>query len=623
MDDHPRNWDAGQSPVDAPGPISRNGAMARNVERARNPRGVMHRLMDYLRPHRTALVVVILLSTLATALALAGPFLMGRAIDSLAARNTTTLLRMTLLMLGAYVLSASAQMAQGIIVARIAQSAMRILRADLFAHIQTLSLHFFDTRPQGELMSRLTNDMDVISRVLTNNAAQLFTGLLTLFGVVAIMFALDPLLALTSMLIFPMMIGLVGIIGRRTRNSFRRFQACLGDLNAVMEENFSGQRVVIAFGRQQHVLAQFDRTNEAARSAGVRAMSMSLLIMPMMGILSNANIAIVGGVGGWMAIRGMVSIGTIAAFITYSRRFAEPLRQLGDLYNQVQGALAGAERIFETLDTVADQQDPPRAVELARVAGEVRFEHVTFGYEPGVPVLRDVCLHARPGERVALVGHTGAGKTTLVNLLFRFYDFDQGAILIDGIDIRGITRKSLRRHLGVVLQQSFLFSESVLENIRYGRLAASDEEVMAAARLAHADGFIRRLPQGYHTVLAERGGGLSWGQLQLVTIARAILADPAILILDEATSSVDTRTEVKLQQALDGLMKGRTSFVIAHRLSTITHADQVVVIEQGRVVEKGTHPELLAAGGVYHHLYMRQFRRQAELTGCGADTGHH
>ncbi len=538
-----------------------------------------------------------LIAALGTVLAVAAPYLMGRAIDQLVGGKPAALLRLILLMLGAYVLSAAAQLIQGVLVADIAQQAMRALRAELFAHLQKLSLRFFDSRRQGDLMSRLTNDMDAVSQVLTYNAAQLFTGILTLAGILAIIFVLSPWLALGSMIAFPLMIGLVGLAGRKTRSAFRSYQSRLGALNAVLEETYSGQRVVLAYGQEESVLAHFDQANEAVRTAGVRAMSLAMLVMPMMGILSNLNVAILCGLGGWLAIRGVVTIGTIAAFITYSRRFAEPLRQLGNLYNQVQGALAGAERIFELLDTAPDQVDPPDALPLPRVAGEVRLEHVTFSYLPGYPVLKDVSLHARIGERIALVGPTGAGKTTLVNLLSRFYDPEAGTIRIDGIDIRTVTRDSLRRQLGVVLQQSFLFSESVLENIRYGRLTATDEEVFAAARLAHADGFIRRLPQGYDTPLAERGGNLSEGQRQLVTIARAILADPAILILDEATSSVDTRTELQIQKALDHLMQGRTSFVIAHRLSTIANADQLIVIEDGRVIEQGTHQELLAHGG--------------------------
>jgi len=457
-------------------------------------------------------------------------------------------------------------------------------------------------------MSRLTNDMDAISRVLTNNVTQLFSGLLTLVGVLVVMFSMNAWLALGSMVVFPIMVGLVAVVGRRTRGAFRGYQKHLGELNGILEETYSGQRVVLAYGQEAGVLARFDRANEAVQSTGVQAMTLAFLVMPMMGILSNANVAILGGLGGWMAINGMASIGTIAAFITYSRRFAEPLRQLGSLYNQIQGALAGAERIFEILDTTPDQEDDSSAREISGTRGEVVFQDVTFSYVSGVPVLRDVSLHARPGERIALVGPTGAGKTTLVNLLSRFYDLDSGTIRIDGVDIREVTRSSLRRKLGVVLQQSFLFAQSVKENIRYGRLDASDEEVHEAARLAQADGFIRRLPQGYDTVLSERGASLSEGQRQLVTIARAILADPAILILDEATSSVDTRTEVHIQEALRQLMKGRTSFIIAHRLSTISNADQVLVLEDGRIVERGTQGELLAQKGVYHRLYMSQFR---------------
>jgi ATP-binding cassette, subfamily B, multidrug efflux pump len=600
-----------------PGPGAGGGPQAQKIERAKDVQGALRRLMRYFRPYHGALAVVTLVAALGTALALAAPYLMGRAIDQLPKKDLGALLVMVLLMLAAYVLSAGAQLIQGILIARVSQKAMRALRSDLFNHMQTLSLRFFDTRAQGELMSRLTNDMDAISQMLTNNAAQLFTGLLTLAGILVIIFILSPWLAAGSMLAFPLMIGLVGIVGKNTRKKFRSYQKRLGALNAVLEETYSGQRVVLAFGQEQSVLAKFDRANEAVRASGVQAMTLALVVMPMMGILSNLNVAILCGLGGWLAIRGMVSIGTIAAFITYSRRFAEPLRQLGNLYNQVQGALAGAERIFEILDTVPDQIDAPRASAFSRVAGEVRLDHVTFSYIPGVPVLQDISLHARPGERIALVGHTGAGKTTLVNLLSRFYDFEEGAIRIDGVDIRSVSRDSLRRQLGVVLQQSFLFSESVLENIRYGRLDAGDEEVFAAARLASADGFIRRLPQGYDTILSERGQSLSEGQRQLLSIARAILADPAILVLDEATSSVDTRTELFIQQALHELMRGRTSFVIAHRLSTISRADQVIVIDKGRVIERGTHQELLAMQGAYQRLYHSQFRNQPQVKDFG------
>ena len=597
-----------------PGPGGGGGpASSRRIERANNVQGTLRRLMQYLRPHRRALMVVGLFAALGTGLALTAPYLMGRAIDQLGKHDPRALLIFVLLMLAAYVLSAAAQLIQGVLIVRVAQKSMRMLRSDLFTHIQTLSLRFFDTRAQGELMSRLTNDMDAISQVMTNQATQLFTGMLTLAGILVIIFVLNPLLALGSMIAFPLMIGLVGVVGKKTRSVFRGYQMRLGLLNAVLEETYSGQRVVLAFGREESVLDRFDRVNLEVQSTGVKAMALALVVMPMMGILSNLNVAILCGLGGWLAIRGVVSIGTIAAFISYSRRFAEPLRQLGNLYNQVQGALAGAERIFEMLDTVPDQTDAPQALEFTRVSGKVELDHVTFSYVPGVPVLSDISLKARPGERIALVGHTGAGKTTLVNLLSRFYDIDEGSIRIDDVDIRTVSRDSLRRQLGVVLQQSFLFRESVMENIRYGRLEATDDEVMAAARLANADRFIRRLPQGYNTTLSERGESLSEGQRQLLSIARAILADPAILILDEATSSVDTRTELHIQKALNQLMKGRTSFVIAHRLSTISTADQVIVIDKGQIAEQGTHQELLAQKGVYYNLYQSQFRNQGQV----------
>jgi ATP-binding cassette subfamily B multidrug efflux pump len=597
-----------------PGPRGHGGMMA--VERAKNVRGTLRRLIAYTAAHRTALLLVIVLAALGTGMGLAGPYLMGKGIDTIirigmGRAGMDALFRIILTMIGVYAVSWLASAAQGWIVASVAQKIMRKLRGELFDHMQTLSLRFFDSRTSGELMSRLTNDMDAVSRVLSQNVTQLFSGILTLVGVLVIMFALNPLLALGTLVAFPLMIGLVGLVGSKTRKAFRGYQMNLGTLNGILEETYSGQRVVMAYGQQDAMLRKFDEANEVVRKVGTHAMTYSLLVMPMMGILSNANIAIVAGLGGWMTIVGMATVGTIASFIGYSGRFAEPLRMLGDLYNQVQAAVAGAERIFATIDTAPDQTDEAGAVELGRLEGDVTFDHVTFSYLPGVPVLKDVSFHARPGERIALVGPTGAGKTTMVNLLSRFYDLDSGSILIDGTDVRRVSRASLRRNLGTVLQQSFLFAESVMENVRYGRLGATDEEVVAAATLARADGFIRRLPQGYGTVLSERGANISEGQRQLIAIARAILADPRILILDEATSSVDTRTEVHIQEALLELMKGRTSFVIAHRLSTIRGADQVIMIDGGEIVERGSHEELMEARGAYYRLYMSQFRDQA------------
>lgn len=591
------------------------GGHGMRFEKAKNVRGTTRRLLEYLRPHQMTLIMVFVLATFGTAMALLGPYLMGLAIDKLVAHEPlSVLLRIVGIMGVSYVIAWIANTGQGVLIATIAQKAMRVLRGSLFAHIQRLSLAFHDSRSSGELMSRLTNDMDAISRVLSQNVTQLFSGLLTLVGILIVMFLLSPWLALASMIFLPLMMGLVALVGKKTRGAFRSYQKNLGILNGTLEETYSGQRVVMAFGQEDRVLDKFNTANASVRKSGIHAMSYALLIMPMMGVLSNANVAVVAGLGGWLAINDLVSVGLIATFLIYSRRFAQPLRQLGDLYNQVQSALAGAERIFNLLDTVPDLEDTAKAVDLEQIKGDITFDHVNFGYVPDVPVLKDVSLQADAGQTVALVGPTGAGKTTIINLLTRFYDIDSGAILIDDEDIRTVHKESLRRQLGIVLQQSFLFAESVLENIRYGRLDASDEDVMEAAKLANADAFIRRLPQGYETELSERGANLSEGQRQLLAIARAILADPRILVLDEATSSVDTRTEVQIQGALLELMKGRTSFVIAHRLSTIRNADKIVVIEDGEIVEQGNHEDLLEQRGSYYRLYQSQFRGKEDAS---------
>jgi ATP-binding cassette subfamily B multidrug efflux pump len=593
--------------IGMPGPGGRSRGT--RIEKAQDVRGTLRRLLATMGPFKWALAAIFAMALLSTGLGLLSPYLMGQAIDRYISTHDVRGLRtIALAMLLTYVGSWLAQIGQSLLMARVSQRAMRNLRRDLFEHLQKLSLRFFDRYSYGELMSRLTNDMDAINRVIAQNATSLFTGLLTLVGVLAMMFVLNPWLALGSMIVFPIMLGLVGFVGRRTRAGFREYQMRIGQLNGQLEEMFSGQRVIIAFGQERSTLDKFDGTNEVVRRVGIQAQTYAMLVPPLMGILSNANIAVVAGLGGWMTLRGLATIGTIAAFINYSRNFAGPLRQLGDLYNQIQSALAGAERVFELIDQQPELTDAADAVPLGDVAGEVRFDHVDFGYVPGVPVLKDVSLTAWPGQTVALVGPTGAGKTTMVNLLSRFYDTDDGAIYIDGHDIRQVQKDSLRRQLGVVLQDTFLFTETVMENIRYGRLDASDDEVMAAARLASADRFIRRLPQGYDTPLSERGSNLSQGQRQLLAIARAILADPGILILDEATSSVDTRTEARIQEGLLKLMEGRTSFVIAHRLSTIRDADQVLVIRDGQIIERGTHAELLAQEGFYHRLYMSQFK---------------
>jgi ATP-binding cassette subfamily B protein len=579
------------------------------IESAKDPRGALRRLLGYMSEYRLHLIAVAVFTVVGTLLSIAGPYLMGVAIDRfIMAGDVQGFVRIVLLLAGTYLAGTVAQAAAGWIMAVISQRSLMRLRKDLFEYMQTLSLGFFDKRPAGDLMSRLTNDVDAVGAALAQNVTQLISGLLTIVGIMVVMLSLNAWLALANLVVFPFMVVFTAVVGGRTRSSFRDLQRNLGVLNGAMQETIGGERVVIAFEQQESVNRKFASANDRVRETGIRAMTYAMLIMPLMGILSNANIAIIAGLGGWMALIGLTTVGTIAAFITYSRRFAEPLRQFANLYNSIQSALAGAERIFEIVDTEPEVVDAPDAVAVDCFDGEVEFKDVDFEYDPGVPVLKDVSLSAEPGQTIALVGPTGAGKTTIVNVLSRFYDIQGGSISIDGQDIKLIRKDDLRRQLGIVLQDVFLFSGTVMDNIRYGRLDATDEECIEAAKLANADGFIHRLPKGYMTELTERGGNLSQGQRQLLSIARAVVADPAILVLDEATSSVDTRTEVQIQEALLRLMKGRTSFVIAHRLSTIRNADLVLVINNGEIIERGTHRELLGKKGFYYNLYMSQFK---------------
>ncbi|MFO7696130.1 MAG: ABC transporter ATP-binding protein [Anaerolineae bacterium] len=588
------------------------------LEKPRSSRQAFARLMGYLGPHKAAIAGVIALVVASTALALLGPYLVGVAIDRyISTKDLPGIWRITALLFATYTLYWLTEYGQSYQIVAVTQRLLRALRRDLFGHLQALSLRFFDQRTTGELMSRLTNDIDAVNRVLSQSVVQLVSSGLTLVGMVVVVLLLNVWLALGTIAVMPLMLFFTLRMGHGTRRGFREVQGNLGRLNALIEETISGVRVVQAFRRERTITAEFERANVAVRDTTIRAQLMMTLLRPMLMVFSNLDLVVIAGLGGWLAIQGQVSVGVIATFILYARRFFEPLLTLADLYNSIQSALAGAERVFDTLDEVPEVADRPGAAALSNIRGHVTFDHVHFSYVPGVPVLKDVSLEALPGQVVALVGPTGAGKTTVVNLLSRFYDVDQGALLIDGRDIRDVQQDSLRQQLGIVLQDTFLFSDTVMENIRYGRLEATDEECIEAARLANADQFIQRLPEGYETPLSERASTLSQGQRQLLAIARAILSDPRILILDEATSSVDTRTEVHIQQALLNLMKGRTSFVIAHRLSTIRNADQLLVIDDGRIIERGTHDSLLAAGGFYHRLYMSQFARAEAVHGIG------
>lgn len=579
------------------------------VEKAKDARGALNRLLMYLSDYKLLLLVIVSLTALSSILALAGPYLIGVAIDTaILAADREKLVQVSLMLVGTYLFSSVVSAASGWFMAIISQRSLKKLRKELFEHIQTLSLSFFDKQMTGDLMSRLTNDIDSIGIAIAQNVTQLISSVITLIGILVMMFTLNTWLALTSLIIFPLMIGMTALVGKRTRSGFRELMMNRGSLNSIIQETIAGQRAVIAFDQQESVNRKFNESNKTLKEVSINANTYAMIMMPLMSILSNANVAIVAGVGSWMTLQGMATIGLIATFITYSRRFADPLRQFSSIYNNIQSALAGAERIFKVLDTQPELTDAPDAISVDDFKGLVEFQEVDFQYVPDVPVLKKVSLKAEPGQTIALVGPTGAGKTTIVNLLTRFYDIQDGVIKIDGTDIKQFKKDDLRRQLGIVLQDVFLFSGTVMDNIRYGRLDATDEECRQAARLANADSFIRRLPRGYYTELSERAGNLSQGQRQLISIARALVADPAVLILDEATSSVDTRTEVQIQEAFQRLMSGRTSFVIAHRLSTIRKADNVLVIDDGEIIERGNHEELLEKKGFYYKLYMSQFK---------------
>jgi ATP-binding cassette, subfamily B, multidrug efflux pump len=590
----------------------RPGANFGNIARAKDPRGTLARLASYFGEFRAGLVVVGVCIVVYTLLGLVGPYLMGVALDRyIASRDASGLAHTATLMLAAFLANNLFQGGSSWLMAGISQRALKKLRRDLFQHLQTLPMDFFERNPSGELMSRLTNDIDAVNQAVAQNITSLLASVLSMIGIVAAMFVLDRWLALASLLVVPIMIGFTRWVAVFTRKGFKELQKNLGQLNGVMEESIGGQKIVTVFRRNQSVIEAFRAENEAVYRAGIQANTYALLLMPLTSVLGNLFVIVLAGLGGLLALQGLVSVGIIATFINYGQSFVNPLRQLSNLYNTLQAALAGAERVFEILDTPGESDDAPAARALPAVRGDVRFDHVTFGYRPGTTILDDMSLEAKPGQMVALVGPTGAGKTTIINLLTRFYEIERGTIAIDGTDIRDLKKRDLRRMLGLVLQDTYLFGATVMENIRYGKLDATDADVFRAAEMADADHFIRQLPHGYDTVLSERAGNLSQGQRQLLAIARTLLAEPAILILDEATSSVDTRTEARIQKSLLRLMEGRTSFVIAHRLSTIRDADQVLVIDGGKIVESGTHQALLDRRGFYHQLYTSQFKGHA------------
>lgn len=581
-------------------------------QKPKNFSETIRKIWSYLATHKGKLFLVLLMVLLSSAMALLGPFLIGRAVDIYIVERQTSGLTVFLFGLAAvYGIHSISVWFQNYWMIGIAQATVYTMRVQLFRHLHRLPIPYFDRRQHGEIMSRVTNDIENVSNTLNSSVIQIFSSILTLIGTVTVMLWLSPLLTFITFAVIPLMFFGLKWITKRTRLLFKGVQTNLGELNGFIEETLSGQQIVKVFSQEKRVIASFQSKNEQLKQVGFWAQVFSGFIPKLMHGLNNLNFAIVAGFGGYLAFKGVISIGVIVIFTEYTRQFTRPLSDLANQFNTLLSAIAGAERVFSVLDEKEERQDEQHARNLDKVKGKVCFEQVSFAYEEGEETIQNVTFQTEPGQMIAFVGPTGAGKTTLINLLSRFYDVNSGAITIDGQNITEIKRESLRSHMGFVLQDTFLFEGSVMENIRYGRLEATDEEVIQAAEMANADDFIRKMPKGYDSLLDHQGGGISQGQKQLLSIARAILANPSILILDEATSSIDTVTELKIQEALQRLMAGRTSFVIAHRLNTVQRADQIVVLSEGSIVEKGTHDELLHQNGFYSKLYFSQLQAGA------------
>lgn len=590
-------------------PIGRGGPPGRMPlpkVRAKNAGHTLLRIWSYMGRQRKGVIAALVLTALGTLLNLAGPYLLGRTVNEhIVPKLTDGLLKDCLLLLTVYVLSSLMLWGQSYVMIGVSQLTVKDLRQALFSRLQQLPIRFFDRNQSGDLMSRATNDIDNVSTTLNQSVTQLMSSAILLVGSLSIMVALDIRLTLLSLVTVPLIMFATKMIASRTRKHFTAQQKLLGELNGFSQETIAGQKAVMAYNRQEESRKHFKELNDKLRTASTQAQTVSGLVGPTMNVMNNIGFAILAAVGGWMAYHDLTSIGLIVSFLAYSRQVERPINDLANQYNLIQAAIAGAERVFQIMDTPGEYEEA-QDQQLERINGKVVFDHVSFGYDPGKEILKEVSFTAEPGQMIALVGPTGAGKTTIINLLPRFYDITGGKITIDGQDITGLDKDHLRQKLGIVLQDAYLFSGTIRDNIAYGKPDATDEQIIQAAKLANAHGFIRKLADGYDTPILAGGGNLSQGQRQLLTIARAILADPAILILDEATSSIDTRTELQIQEAMRTLMKGRTSFVIAHRLSTIREADQILVIDAGQIAERGTHDELMRQHGFYYQLHQSQ-----------------
>nr|WP_235947785.1 ABC transporter ATP-binding protein [Paenibacillus glycinis] len=582
------------------------------VVKPKNLKATLKRLWSYFGNERKLLAVIFLIVLIDSVILLAAPYLIGVAIDAMTGAGEGGVdfgsLEIALLaMVASYIADGGLTFMQGWLMAGASQRIVGRLRTSLFAKLQKLPIRFFDTRTHGDLMSRMSNDIDNVSNTVAQSAAQVMTGSISIVGALVMMLVLSPWLTLASLVTVPAVYWLTRSIARATGPLFKEQQNKLGKLNGHVEETISGIEIVKAFNREQKAIDEFESVNDELCAVGIKAQIRSGFLMPIMNVINNLGFAAVAIVGGLLAVNGHITVGVIASFLSYSRQFTRPLIDLANLFNILQSGVAGAERVFEVLDEEEEPADGPGAVALINPRGHVVFDNVSFGYRPDVPILSGISFDSAEGTSTALIGPTGAGKTTIVNLLTRFYDVTGGAIHIDGRDIRAYTKDSLRQAFGIVLQDTYLFSGTIRDNIKYGKPDATDAEMERAASLANAAPFIRRLPLRYDTQLAENGGNLSQGQRQLLAIARVILADPSILILDEATSSIDTRTELHIQDALKGVLQGRTSFVIAHRLNTIRDADTIMVIAHGSIMERGSHDELMVQRGTYYEMFTNQF----------------